>query len=169
MYKTEIEEDIAIREVVLGIGQMHVTSSSEIITCYGLGSCIGLFIQDRLNHISGGAHIALPGQNLGKINPLEPAMYLDNAFFGLISLMEELGADSKYLRAKLVGGADLFQSKDSSVGAKNGNQILKLLRDNAIYIAGSAIGGCDGRSCKFNTDDGKLWIHNAKQNTEFYL
>lgn len=29
-------------------------------SCFGLGSCIGLFVQDRLRGLSGGAHILLP-------------------------------------------------------------------------------------------------------------
>ena len=140
---------------VLNIGEIAATRNSGTITCYGLGSCVGVFLYDRKNNIGGGAHIALPGSGY---NPALNNSYAEQALELLLAEMHKLGSDLSSLRAKIIGGANLFESS-MQIGLKNVQSVKKLLTHKKIYIASEDTGGTKSRTGHFSLTDGSLTVN----------
>ncbi len=148
-------------EHALNLGDFIVTKDIANIACYGLGSCVGLFLYDRTNKISGGAHVVLADE-LEK----HTTYNAKTAFEKLIEEIEKIGGNKNALRAKIVGGANLFNS-GFNTGQKNVDTLVKLIRDNKIYMAGQDVGGSKSRTARFNTSNGDLMV--SSQNTQYEI
>jgi chemotaxis protein CheD len=137
---------------VLNIGEVKADRAGSSIVCYGLGSCIGLFLYDRVNKVGGGAHIFLPGaDDTGSTH------FAEHAFEALLQEMVSIGADLNYLRAKIIGGANLFKSQ-INVGARNAKSVRDLLIKKRIFIASEQTGGEYSRTGRFQLSDGSLVV-----------
>jgi chemotaxis protein CheD len=143
-------------EVNLNIGELYVSKNPTVFTCFGLGSCIGLFLQDRSECIAGGAHIFLPESTSGW--PMQEAFAtVSGAFEELMVQFENRGSSLKSLRAKIVGGAAVTSS-DSEIGKRNSEAILTLLRKHHIYVAAVDVGGKTARTASFYSGTGELHV-----------
>ncbi|MBS1509029.1 MAG: chemotaxis protein CheD [Bacteroidetes bacterium] len=145
------------RNVVLGINDTHVTSNPVIYTCYGLGSCIGLFVTDRVKGLSGGAHIPLP-KPLGNADFLGAKKLIDE----LLASLEYQGSDLSSLRAKVTGGAQIYESTES-VGSQNEEAVMKELVERKIFVAAKDVGGKVSRTARFYSDTGEVLISTSEQ------
>ncbi len=148
-------------EHALNLGDFIVTKDMASIACYGLGSCVGLFLYDRINKISAGAHVVL-ADDLEK----HTTYNAKTAFEKLIEEIEKIGGNKNALRAKIVGGANLFNS-GFNTGQKNVDTLIKLIRDNKIYMAGQDVGGSKSRTARFNTINGDLLV--TSQNKKYEI
>jgi len=86
--------------------------------------------------------------------------YADEATRVLLEQLRGLGCRPPNLRAKIFGGAALFQNRDryaASLGAKNVGAALELMRSADIPVVAQETGGPQGRKVLFNTDDGIAW------------
>lgn len=151
-----------MRRRTLNINEVEVSDKPVLYTCYGLGSCIGLFITDRTKGLSGAAHIPLPfspdtGVFLGATQLIHE----------LLNAMSALGSDLKSLRAKVAGGAHVYQSS-SNIGEQNANIVLDKLVINKVYIAAKDVGGSISRTARFNSVTGELEISTSEKKT-YYL
>ena len=145
----------------LNINEVKVTTEPTVFTCYGLGSCLGVFISDRVNLISGGAHIPLPKSTDGG-NFLGAESILNELF----KQFRNLGSDLNCLRAKITGGAHVY-SGGPDVGNQNTQSVLQLLISNKVYLAATDVGGSMSRTARFNTVTGQLRISTSEQKTYF--
>lgn len=146
---------------MLNIGEIGVLNRPGILTCFGLGSCIGLFLYDRIHKVGGGAHIMLPTSAESKEGISNSVLrYADHAIVALIQQMKTKGADinGMGIRAKLVGGAHLFKGEHLQVGKKNIEAVIKYLTKNKIYIASKDIGGTVSRTARFYTVNGNVEV-----------
>lgn len=144
-----------MRKRMLNINEVDVTNEPVEYTCYGLGSCIGLFVMDRMKGLSGGAHIPLPTSEAG-------------SFLGAKGMINDLldafvaeGSDLNTLRAKITGGAQVYES--SSVGEQNAKVVLQHLVERKIYVAAADVGGKISRTARFNSSTGELEISTSEQ------
>ena len=99
----------------LSIGDVAISSQKANYTCFGLGSCIGLFIQDRVQRLSAGAHIFLPES--------------ENAIDEIIIQLKHEGSTLQTLRAKVTGGANVVKV-NSQTGERNAESVLRYLTEN---------------------------------------
>jgi chemotaxis protein CheD len=143
-------------EVKLNIGELYVSSNPTVFTCIGLGSCIGLFLQDRKEHIAGGAHIFLPDMKTD-MSIQETWSTVEGAFKELLVQFQNRGSSLKFLRAKLVGGARVI-SENGEIGKRNSEAILKLLLKHHVYIAAMDVGGRTARTASFYSGTGELRV-----------
>lgn len=141
----------------LNMGELVATSQASNISCFGLGSCVGLFLYDRLSKVGAGAHIVLSG-DLER----ESTYNAYTAFEEMLEKISELGGDLGSLRAKMVGGASLFNS-GLNIGERNVKAISQLLLEHKIYVAAKEVGGSVSRSVVFSTKDGSLKISTPNQ------
>jgi chemotaxis protein CheD len=141
-----------MRNYSLNLGDVVVTKDKGAISCYGLGSCVGLFLYDRTAKIAAGAHIVLSG-DLDK----ETTSNAGTAFKKLIEEIKEIGGNTSALRAKIVGGASLFKST-LQIGQRNIDTIKQLLLENKRYLAAQDVGGEVSRTAHFNAADGSLLV-----------
>ncbi len=151
-------------ECMLNIGEVKAFSQPALITCFGLGSCVGLFLFDRVHKIGGGVHIMLPKfEGRAGDGEIPLSGYADCAVEALMQQMKIKGspADGLGLRAKLVGGANLFAGDHLQVGKKNVVAVLAQLLQRKIYVAGTDVGGTLCRTARFYTESGKVEINTS--------
>lgn len=148
-----------MKKRMLNINEMDVSKEPVVYTCYGLGSCIGLFITDRTKGLSGGVHIPLPVE----MNRSEflGASRLINELLGSFSLM---GSELNCLRAKVTGGAQIYENS-VNIGEQTAEMVLKKLIDLKVYIAGTDVGGKVSRTARFNSVTGELKISTSERKT----
>ncbi|CDQ40091.1 MULTISPECIES: chemotaxis protein CheD [Virgibacillus] len=148
--------------IKVGIADLHVITVPNIIRTSGLGSCIGVVIYDEGIQVAGLAHILLPNSKLARQSNANPYKYADTAIESLIHQLVANGARKDYLKAKIAGGAQMFQfSKGSnlmSIGSRNTEAVQTQLSDLHIPIISSDVGGNTGRTIEFDPATSKLKI-----------
>lgn len=152
------------RIVKVGIADMNIVSAPDIIRTSGLGSCVAVIIYDRRKEIAGLAHIMLPDSSLSKkkseIKNL--AKYADIAIPELTMRLLKKGANKFALKAKIAGGAQMFQFTGNSeimrIGARNVEAVKKQLMALGISLVGEDTGGNHGRTVDFDPSTGILSV-----------
>lgn len=140
----------------LSIGDVAVSSKKASYTCFGLGSCIGLFIQDRVERLSAGAHIFLPESEKGILS--DSKFYnVKNAINEILAQLKHGGSTLQTLRAKVTGGANVV-GLNSQTGERNAESVLRCLTENRIYVAALDIGGTYCRTARFESETGLLIV-----------
>ena len=143
-------------EYNLNIGDLRVSGYNKVVyTCLGLGSCIGLFLQDRTNNLSGAAHIFLPEQSCP--DSLDKFYSANRAINQLLWEFRRLGSSLNTLRAKIVGGANILTS-GFQTGKQNVESVTKELVKHKVYIAAADVGGNVSRSAWFEGGNGTLKV-----------
>ncbi|BAD84828.1 chemotaxis protein cheD [Thermococcus kodakarensis KOD1] len=145
-------------EVKVGIGDYAVAKKTGIISTYGLGSCVGITLYDRLNRVGGLLHALLPesARYGGRGNP---AKYVDTGLELLIKDMMKLGASPRRLEAKLFGGAHMFtnvSNENLMVGKKNVEVAKRELKKRGIRLVAEDTGGKGGRTIYLDVSTGKV-------------
>jgi chemotaxis protein CheD len=148
-----------MKSKVISINETDVTSQAVLYTCFGIGSCLAVFLNDRMTGLAGGAHIPLAYNGDG--DWLSVPVMLDQ----LLAKFRSQGSNLNFLRAKIAGGADLFQSTKGP-GAENVEAIHKALVSRKIYIAAEDLGGSRPRTVRFNTRTGELIISSSERNRQ---
>jgi chemotaxis protein CheD len=146
---------------MLNINDIAVTKKPTIYCCYGLGSCIGLFVVDRVAGLSGGAHIAVPSSI--EANTFAGASLLINK---LLASFQEYGSNLTGLRSKVTGGAQIYENS-LNIGKQNVDSVWHELVHRKIYIAAADVGGTVSRTACFNTITETLEISTSGQKTYF--
>ena len=144
------------RQAYLLPGQLYASAEPCQIKTI-LGSCVAICLWDECRGAGGMNHFLLPACREG-----QPASfrYADEATRVLIELLDALHCRPPNLRAKVLGGAALFQSPDRggvSLGAKNVAAALWLMKAARIPVIAQETGGQQGRKVIFNTHDGSVW------------
>ncbi|MBM7692241.1 chemotaxis protein CheD [Peribacillus deserti] len=149
--------------VKVGIADMDIVESPGSIRTSGLGSCVGVVIYDPNKEIAGLAHVMLPDSSLSKGKTINLAKYADTAVPGLLNLLLEAGAYPGFLKAKIAGGAQMFQFSSGNellrIGPRNVQAVKQQLERLKIPIMSEDTGGNSGRTIEFNP---KLGIMNIR-------
>jgi chemotaxis protein CheD len=143
---------------------------SGVLTCIGLGSCIGLAVVDRRAQLAGLAHVMLPAAPEGKV-PSAPGKFADLAVPALLAELERLGAARHRLEAVLVGGAQMFAfglGSGQDIGARNEAAVRDELARARVRVCAAATGGDRGRSMRV-TPAGDVTCRVAAGGTETLL
>lgn len=143
---------------VINVNEYDVCYEPVEFVCYGLGSCIGLFIFDPTRRITGAAHIPLSSN-------AKTAVMLKGAsdmIEQMLTRFKVFGIPSSKLAAKLAGGAKVVYGTQR-IGEKNINTILNELNGRGIAIMATDVGGSISRTARFNSVTGDLTI-----STPFY-
>lgn len=150
-----------LQDIRIGIADLNVASSPNRLITIGLGSCIGIALYDNISKIGGLAHIMLPNSKQFS-NVTNPAKFADLAIPMLVNSMKSKGVREKNLRAKIAGGASMFNFSDKSmimdIGNRNSQQVIETLNQMSIPIISQDIGGNKGRTMILYTENGKVEI-----------
>jgi chemotaxis protein CheD len=160
-----------VHVVKVGIADMNVVKAPNIIRTSGLGSCVGVVIYDQQKEIAGLAHVMLPDSTLAKSEQLNIAKYADTAVEELINRVIKFGGRKSALKAKLAGGAQMFQFSSSHsdimrIGQRNVEAVKQQLRRFHIPIVSEDVGGSSGRTIEFNPKTGLLSIRTVNQGVQ---
>lgn len=158
------KEKVVVR---VGISDLNTIKSPDVILTSGLGSCVGVVIFDLSKKTAGLAHIMLPDSQLTKEQSFNRYKYANTAIPILIDRLVDIGARKYALKAKLAGGAQMFQFSSGSelmrIGYRNVTAIKDVLREFGIPIVASDVGGSSGRTIEFNPSNGELRIRTVSK------
>ncbi|MBU3214298.1 chemotaxis protein CheD [Clostridium estertheticum] len=148
-------------EIKVGIADLNVVFSPDKLITVGLGSCVGIAIFDKYIGIAGLAHIMLPDSSqFNKIT--NEIKFADLAIPILVNKMISKGAKLSNMRAKIAGGASMFNFSDKSIimdiGNRNSIAVKNTLKMLSIPLLAEDIGGNKGRTLIFDTTNGLLSI-----------
>ena len=153
--------------IKVGIAQMDVVKAPNTIRTSGLGSCVGVVLYDESKQIAGLIHVMLPDSSLGRSDAVNVAKFADTGIKALIELLKLEGVHAFRLKAKIAGGAQMFQftsDKDSMrIGPRNVEAVKAELRKNSIPLVAEDTGGNSGRTIEFDPITSKLNIRTVNQ------
>jgi chemotaxis protein CheD len=143
------------------MGEMQVSSDPDtVLTCLGLGSCIGLGVYDPKAKVGGMVHIVLPKFEDG--NGGSPPKYADIAVPYLLKEMEKQGASVSRMTAKIAGGAQMYSTPGHATvfntGHRNAEATRTALVAARVSITGADTGGNHGRTVKLTIASGEFTV-----------
>lgn len=148
----------------VGIADMNICKAPDKITTIGLGSCIGAVLYDSNAKVAGLIHIMLPDST--KIKQNENKMkFADSGIDLLIEELKKQGFKTTNLKAKIAGGAKMFDFSSSSslgsVGDKNIEAVRMKLKEYGIKIVAEDVGLNYGRTIVFDPETSELTVIKA--------
>jgi chemotaxis protein CheD len=149
-----------MREEILLIGEVKVFDHPVVMKCYGLSTCIGLFVKDRITGITGGAHIFLPESTKDLLH----VGVASNCVEQMLAQMRVKGASLVTLRAKITGGSNPLMHFHE-VGSRNTKEVIDALVRNRVFIAAMDVGGNVSRTAKFDTTSEELTVRQLECNS----
>ncbi len=153
----------------IGMAELIVINVPAKLVTLGLGSCVGLVLYDSIAKVAGMVHIMLPDSR-GANTAEKPGKFADSAVPTLLDEMIKKGASKSRIKAKLAGGAQMFnlpgvQTDFLSVGARNVKETMDLLAKKSIPIVASDTGGNKGRTIEFSTSNWMLSVKTLGKGT----
>lgn len=147
--------------IKVGMADLNICKSPNIITTLGLGSCIGIAVYDPSSKVGGLAHIMLPDSTKIRNNS-NIAKFADTGIDELIRRVTAAGAIKSRLVAKIAGGARMFEvsglSDVGNVGARNAEASKQKLKELGIRIIGEDTGLNYGRTVELHCETGEYYI-----------
>lgn len=154
------------KTVTVGISDLNVVKSPDILVTYALGSCVGICLYDQMTKVAGLSHIMLPSSALSS-NPEHSMKFADTAIVMLIKKMEVMGASKARIKAKIAGGAQMFAAMSTSsianIGQRNVLAVKDTLSSLHIPIIAEDTGKNYGRTLYFNGEDGSMRIKSVNR------
>ncbi len=162
--------------IYVNIAQRRSAAARAVFVCSALGSCIAVCLYDAMRHIGGVAHILLPNAPV-PLKGANPDKFADRGIAGLVEDMAAIGAEKRKLRAKIAGGACLFdfgqhaanaggragtEFSFAAIGERNAVEVKKELLRLGIPLIAEDVGGRYGRSVSFSAANGELLIKSLK-------
>jgi chemotaxis protein CheD len=160
-----------MENVTVGIAEFKVVKAPNQIMTIGLGSCCGVVLYDEINKIAGLVHILLSDSKYEK-NLVNKAKYADTGIILLYEEMKRVGANPRFIRAKLAGGAHMFNFKNTgnsifTIGERNVKSCKETLAKLNIAIVSEDVLGSCGRTIIFDTLTNKLRIKSVGKSENF--
>ena len=157
-----------MQEIVVGISDIKVAKGETQLVTYALGSCVGVCIYDDVVQIGGMLHAMLPDANAhGTDSKIEK--YVNSGIPYLYKKLCAMGADARRLKAKVIGGAKMFDfavtGSEADIGTANIIAVRKCLNYLKIPIVAEVTGGTVGRTVWFTTSDGSVRIKTTGNET----
>ncbi|OMP68626.1 chemotaxis protein CheD [Domibacillus epiphyticus] len=157
-----------VRDVVkVGIADMNVVQPPGTIRTSGLGSCVGVVLYDETARIAGLVHVMLPDSSLAKSEMKNDAKFADTGVPSLIKELTLIGAKASRLKAKIAGGAQMFQFKSGTdlmkIGPRNVNAVKQQLQIARIPLMAEDVGGNSGRTIEFDPSTSILHIRTVNK------
>ncbi len=146
-------------EKTIFMGEFDTVRSPDVLKT-NLGSCVGVVLYDPQTDVFGLAHVMLPS---GPNDVAHPGRYADTAIPALLQKMGTPLTETKRLKAKLAGGASMFEPLPQvpnvlNVGENNIEAVAALLTQLGITIIGTDLGGTVGRELTIDAQTGKIWV-----------
>ena len=147
--------------IKVGMADLNICKSPDMITTLGLGSCVGITLYDPVTKIGGLAHVMLPDSTSIR-NNANIAKFADTGIDELIRRVVEAGASKSRLVAKIAGGAKMFEVSGTSdmgrIGDRNAEAARKKLAEHGIRILVDETGLNFGRTIELYCETGEFHI-----------
>ncbi|MCR4779937.1 MAG: chemotaxis protein CheD [Ruminiclostridium sp.] len=148
------------QKLIIGISDWKVGRGDDILVTYALGSCIGTCLYDKTTGIAGLSHIMLPDSTAIIDGHTTRMKFADTALPDMVDKMRAMGANTAALKAKIAGGAVMFQTTNSkfNIGQRNIEAVKEALRKLRIPILAEDTGLNYGRTMTFWAENGNVEI-----------
>lgn len=151
--------------VRVGISEFRVAGAPAVLVAYGLGSCVGVILDDRQRRLGGMAHTLLPSPRSGGEGGRR-AKFVDAAVLLLVEELVSRGSAREHLTARIVGGANMFEPllapAADGIGARNVRMAREALRDLDIPLLAEDVGGSHGRTVEFDLATGRVLVRSVR-------
>jgi chemotaxis protein CheD len=150
---------------------MKIAAPPDTLITYALGSCVGICLLDATTHVAGLSHIMLPE---GKVAPgdISVCKFADTAIPELIKRMEQKGALRARMKAKIAGGAQMFEPSGGGnsamwqIGERNVKSVTAMLQRFSIPIIAKDILLNYGRTVLFDPSSGIMQVKAVNKPTK---
>ncbi|KGP74011.1 chemotaxis protein CheD [Pontibacillus yanchengensis] len=153
--------------IKVGIADLNIVQAPNTIRTSGLGSCVGIVLFDSTTKLAGMAHIMLPTSTMAKETKTNTAKYADTAIPALIQKLLDKGVKKYAMKAKIAGGAQMFQFSSSSdmmrIGPRNVEAVKEQLEHVRVPLVSEDCGGNSGRTIEFDPETGYLEIRTVNK------
>ena len=147
--------------IKVGMADLNICKSPDVITTLGLGSCIGLTLYDPVTKIGGMVHYMLPDSTQVRNNE-NIAKFADTGIDELLKKVVAAGASRQRLVAKIAGGAKMFETTGVSaignIGARNAEAAKQILKQKGIRLVAEDTGLNYGRTVELHCETGDFHI-----------
>ena len=147
---TLVQPQVARERRYLQPGQLLVAIAPTAITTV-LGSCVAVCLWDPQKRIGGMNHFILPQNAGGTVASLR---FGNTAMEQLIAQVRGASGRLPLLRARVFGGASMFEKQGETLGQQNAALAIEFLSRRGIDIVQIDVGGNRGRKLVFHTDEG---------------
>jgi chemotaxis protein CheD len=151
--------------ITVGIADCKVSNDkSSCLVTHALGSCMAVTIFDPVVYVAGLLHIMLPESSLDRAKAADqPYMFADTGVPALFHAAYAKGAEKKRLIVRLIGGAQVMDSKGVfNIGKRNHLACRKILWAAGVMVHGEAVGGTTSRTVRLEVGTGRLvWTMNG--------
>lgn len=156
--------------LVVGISDLKIATPPDTLITYALGSCVGICLLDAAVHVAGMSHIMLPTSTLapGDKNVFK---FADTAIPDLVKRMEMKGANRTRMKAKIAGGAQMFEIQGTAaggttwnIGQRNVNAVVEMLGKLRIPIIARDVLENYGRTVSFDPVTGTMTVKSLNKN-----
>lgn len=154
------------RQVIIPVGDYCVSADPEEALITVVGSCVAVTLYDRENQVGGMVHIVLPGKR--KSRPLDDrnAYYADTGVRLLTEKMLAKGAQRENLVANVIGGSSQLEfCEQNSIGRRNADVAVSVLKKEGIHIQKEDVGGISGRKILLDVATGKIQVKKSLHQT----
>jgi len=144
--------------IIVEVATLRVEKDPVVLTCLGLGSCLGIILWEYRAKIGALAHAMLPHFEEGR-NKKNPARYVDTAIYLMVDEIKKRGGKKTNIDAKIIGGASMFPNMKATImdiGQRNIEAARNTLKKEGITVKNEVIGGNRGRTFSFDVRTGVI-------------
>jgi len=147
--------------IKVGLSEVKTATRPHILTTSSLGSCVAIILYDESMGIGSMAHIMLPDINLAKAKN-NRAKFANTAVEVMLKEMIHLEASKRRIKAKIVGGANMFSTVNRDnpmhIGLRNVAAVKNELKRQKIRLVAEDTEGNYSRSVEFFVETRKVRI-----------
>lgn len=147
------------REITVGMGEFAIAEGTGGRLRMNLGSCVAVVLFDPEVKVAGALHAMLPE---APPRAVLPSRYVDTGVPLLLRAMVRAGAKRERLKAKVIGGANMFpklaRAFVAHLGQRNAEAARRMLDEQVIPVVGEDSGGTKGRTLTIDADDGSVVV-----------
>jgi chemotaxis protein CheD len=151
----------ALKRVSVQIGEVKVGGADTVLFTIGLGSCVAIALYDAETRIGGVAHAMLPFPTTQK-QATFTGRFVSTAVPQLLTSMAAEGARLETIRARIAGGASMFEKILTDYGRKLGPRNVEaarqVLASAGVPLDAEDVGGSHGRSVFLTIADGSVVV-----------
>ena len=145
---------------IVSVGGYIVAKNNIILSTYGLGTCVGVVIFDKINSIGGMLHLMLPDSKLSPEKAEKrPAMFADTGFKQLMQTFWEYGGMTQNANVLIAGGASILNNSEGfNIGQRNSVAVKQQMNHYKLVARVEETGGFDNRTLHLNIGTGEVDI-----------
>ncbi len=145
--------------ITVRMADYKIARGDQKLITRDLGSCIGVTVRDPRTGIGGLLHAMLPTTLIRKDIPIDQLpKYVDLGLDLMIREMEKMGANRRYMEAKMAGAAHIIQyqsvSPSRDISSRNIQVAVEYLEKHKIKILGMEVGDRYPRTVIFEPGSG---------------